>query len=143
MKKTFVTDISQHEVNQLFEGPNLDMAQRYSNLMLLFSLTMFYTPLIPITPLITCLGGIFQYWIEKYMLLKVHNCPESMNSLLPVKFSKAVPFVVLMYGFSNFFFLENLKSSNIIGLISMIVVGGSMLVPVSIFLNRFDDKVNI
>lgn len=53
--------LTQKELNRLYEGPMLDMAQRYSNLMLLFMLTMFYTPLIPVTPLITGLGALLQY----------------------------------------------------------------------------------
>lgn len=52
-KKQQAAKLSQHKLNTLYEGAVLDMAQRYSNLMLLFMITVFYTPLIPITPLIT------------------------------------------------------------------------------------------
>jgi hypothetical protein len=83
--------LSQHELNVLHEGPVLDMAQRYANIMLLFMLTAFYTPLIPLTPLVTGSGALMQYWIEKFMLLRVHSRPETMGRFIPNLVAKVFP----------------------------------------------------
>ena len=72
--------MTQGEANKLSEGPSLDMAQRYSNLMLLFTMTIFYLPLIPYMPLITFLAGMVQFWSVKLMVLYNHKKPEMMGS---------------------------------------------------------------
>lgn len=134
--------ISQRELNIIFEGPVLDMAQRYSNLMLLFMMTVFYTPILPITPLITGLGAIWQYWIEKYMLLRVHCRPETMGSFMPSLVSTALPIYVILYGFSNYFFLTQLRGSNTIGLISLIFSIAYFFIPAQFLVTKFIKEVN-
>lgn len=57
--------LTQRQANKLFEGPPLDMAQRYSNTMLLLTLSAFYVYILPIVPIIALCGTLFQYWIEK------------------------------------------------------------------------------
>jgi len=44
--------MNQKELNELFEGPPVDMAQRYSSSMLLLMLSCFYVTLIPLLPVI-------------------------------------------------------------------------------------------
>lgn len=131
------SQLSQHELNVLFEGPVLDMAQRYSNLMLLFMLTVFYTPLIPITPLFTGLGALLQYWIEKYMLLKVHCRPETLGAFMPSLVSSALPPFIILYGLSNYLFLNQLRGDNTIGFVSFIFSIGYLLVPAQYLVQKF------
>jgi hypothetical protein len=45
--------LTQRQANALFEGPPLDMAQRYANTMLLFAMTVFYAYPLPIMPILT------------------------------------------------------------------------------------------
>lgn len=128
--------LSQHELNVLHEGPVLDMAQRYANIMLLFMLTAFYTPLIPITPLVTGLGALMQYWIEKFMLLRVHSRPETMSSFMPNLVAKVFPSCVVLYGISNYIFLRQLKGENTIGLASLIFSAAFLLFPTKFIIKK-------
>lgn len=135
------SNISQRELNSLHEGPILDMAQRYSNFLLLFMLTMFYTPLLPITPLITGCGATMQYWIEKYMLLRVHSRPEMMGAFMAETISSIFPYIIALYGFSNYYFFRDLQGSNLIGLISLCFCAIALLIPQKQMVRYFTKEV--
>jgi len=60
----------------MWEGPPLDMANRYANTANLFLTAIFFHPLLPCAIPIACVGFIFTYWINKAMLLKMHKIPE-------------------------------------------------------------------
>lgn len=51
-KKGENSKLTQRQANLLFEGPPLDMAQRYANTMLLFCMTVFYVFPLPVMPLL-------------------------------------------------------------------------------------------
>ena len=51
--------MTQGEANRMTEGPPLDLAQRFANIMLLFLMSIFYFPLIPYMPLITFLAALY------------------------------------------------------------------------------------
>jgi hypothetical protein len=140
-KKQQKANISQHKLNTLYEGAVLDMAQRYSNLMLLFMITVFYTPLIPITPFITGWGALIEYWIEKYMLLNVHNRPETLGSFMPNLVASSLPPFMIIYGVSNYIFLRQLKGSNLVGLISIIIPAICMFFPFRLLARKWVEDV--
>ena len=52
MKKGEESKLTQRQANTLFEGPPLDMAQRYSNTMLLFCMAVFYAFPLPMISII-------------------------------------------------------------------------------------------
>ena len=68
--------LTQQQANELYEGPKLDMANRFANTSNLFLTTIFYTPLIPIAPIVAMLGTFFSYMIDKWMLVRRHSRPD-------------------------------------------------------------------
>ena len=89
--------MSQRQANALFEGPPLDMAQRFANTMLLLLLTLFYFHLLPILPLIAGLGAVWQFWIEKYVLLRRHKIPEVVGSTIALFFANSLGVIVFIW----------------------------------------------
>lgn len=67
---------SQAEANFLFEGPPVDLADRNAHLVKTYIVTMFYAPLLPLVILIGVLAFIIDYWVSKYMLLRIHARPK-------------------------------------------------------------------
>lgn len=67
---------SQAEANYLFEGPPVDLADRNAHLIKTYMVTMFYSPLIPLVILIGVIALIVDYWVSKYMLLRIHARPK-------------------------------------------------------------------
>lgn len=84
--------MTQRQANQLYEGPALDMAQRYANTMLMFCMCVFYVFPLPVMPLLCFGGASFQYWIEKYILLRRHKIPEQLGATMAQVFSNMIPF---------------------------------------------------
>ena len=87
--------LTQRQANDLFMGPNVDMAQRYANTALLLFLTVFYCFPLPIMPALAFFGTVFQYWLEKYLLLRRHRFPEQMGSVMAKTLSNSIPYVLL------------------------------------------------
>jgi hypothetical protein len=57
--------LSQRQANQLFEGVNFIISERYAKTMLLFLLVCFFSYPIPLIPVVAFFGGIFQYIVDK------------------------------------------------------------------------------
>jgi hypothetical protein len=56
----------------LFEGPPLDLAQRYANNMKSFMVALVYAPILPAGLILCSIGILFEYWIDKALLLRRH-----------------------------------------------------------------------
>lgn len=97
--------LCQRDANTLFENGPVDMAQRYATTMNLFLLVCFYTPLIPVSPLIGLMGGLASYWVDKSMLVRRHKMPEMMGSTMAKFFSNTVPYAMILYGVGNHVFV--------------------------------------
>jgi hypothetical protein len=68
--------LSQDEANKLFEGPQIDLANRNAHLVKTYMVTMFYAPMLPVGILISAVALGLDYWATKYMLLRVHARPK-------------------------------------------------------------------
>lgn len=128
--------LSQIEANKLLEGIPLDMAQRYANIMLLFQMTIFYLPLIPYVPFITCLGILFQYWCVKIMLIRVHGTPKQLGATLAYFFSNSIPYFMILFGVSNYFWHAVLWKENEVGVVSLFTVVIYLILPIRVLLDR-------
>ena len=102
--------LTQKQANDLFEGPNINMAASYAKTGLLFLIVSFYTPIIPILPMIGLVGIFFQYWVEKYLLLRRFSVPETMGWEMAKFYCSLVPYGMLLYSISNYVFLYELSN---------------------------------
>ena len=119
------------------EGPPLDLAQRFANIMLLFLMSIFYFPLIPYMPLITFLAALYQFWIVKLMILYVHKRPEMFGSSIAHFFANSIPYFMLLYGASNFFWLCSLRTDNEVGVVSLFTCVAYIILPVRTIIDKF------
>ena len=139
MKQGEDCKLTQRQLNALYEGQPIDLAQRYSNAMLLLMICLFYVSLLPILPFI-CLGGaIYQYWIFKWMLVRHHKTPQQMGSYLDVNVRTLLPFVMFLYGLGQYYFVGSLSDgdnwSSIFAFIATILY---LIVPLHIIEKKFD-----
>lgn len=74
------------------------MAYKYSNTGLLFLVVSFYTPMNPLLPMVALVGIFFQYWTEKYLLLRRYSVPETMGSDMAMFYGGLVPLAMVLYG---------------------------------------------
>jgi hypothetical protein len=73
-------NISQARANELYEGPEFDLSSRTAHIVKTFILCIAYSPLVPIAIPISICGLMIEYWISKYMLLRVHTRPRNYGN---------------------------------------------------------------
>lgn len=101
--------MTQKEANELFEGPPVDMAQRYANIMKTTIVTFAYAPIIPLGFLISLAGLFLEYWIDKYVLLNRHSRPVRFGSDLSSVMTHILPYAVFIYAVMTYVFMDELS----------------------------------
>ena len=89
--------MTQAQAHELFEGPRVDMANLFANTANLFLVAIFYSTLAPILIPIAAIGMTYGYWIEKFMLLRVHRVPEQMSGFMTIFISNLLPYFALIW----------------------------------------------
>lgn len=135
--------LNQAEANLIWEGPEVDMAQRYANLMKTLIVTLAYAPILPMGILISIAGLIFEYWIDKYLLIRRHKRPARLSGALAEAMGAFVSWAVLIYAIMNYVFMAELNEENsMAAFIWMMIVIGYFILPIQAISKMFD-KENI
>lgn len=61
---------TQAEANKMMQFPEYDIGKRYGEVLEIIWFTFLYMTLIPIGGILSCIGLVFYYWIDKYNLLR-------------------------------------------------------------------------
>ena len=69
------SDLAQIDANKLFEGIAISLVDKYAELISLLFFTAFYISFIPIASVITIIGLILFYFVNKYLLLFRYKKP--------------------------------------------------------------------
>lgn len=70
---------------------------------------IFYSPLIPQAIPLALVSIFFNYWVTKYMLLRKYKMPEMFSSLMATFFANLMPWLVLLWAISAYFFFISLS----------------------------------
>lgn len=133
--------LTQRQANDLFEGPQMNIASVYANSTLLVLIVCLYAPIHPLLPLIALLGIFVQYWVEKYLLLRRYSIPEATGNQMANFYASILPYALLIYAIGNHVFLNRLSNGkNTHGQWSMWFMLAYILLPVRIVLNLFTDN---
>ena len=129
--------LTQKQANKYFENPGVNIAKLHATTMLLFLMTVFYLPLLPVAPVIGLGGTIFSYVVEKYLLLRRHKMPEQFGPSMSRFFLSLVPYAMVVYALSSFLFSNRLAERvNLINLISLVTLAIFFLLPVERAITR-------
>ena len=117
--------VSQAKANYYYQNEPIDIADCYSDLLVRFILALAYAPLLPVIVPITILGYLFDYIVNKYVLLRLSCRPKLLSEKITFKMMFFVKPAIVLYGLSILFFFKNLsESTRPIGIIAA-VIGGS------------------
>jgi len=75
------------------------------------------------------------------MLLNVHSRPETLGSFMPALVAQSLPPFLVIYGVANYIFLNELRGSNLVGLISIFVPLIYMLLPLKLLAKKLVSEV--
>jgi hypothetical protein len=96
--------LTQLDAHTVFEGPEFDVAEKYAGVVKTVWLTAFYAPAIPICIPISLGGLFFQYWAEKYVLLRRSSYPLTMGSHLPKSTIVSLECTTFIYALGSLIF---------------------------------------
>jgi hypothetical protein len=139
MKKKFAkgekVDISQRELNALFENPSIDISFKYSYIAKTFLMSAFYIPLFPLGSVISLIGLILVYFIEKFNLLYTYKRPEMINSTISKFYTDFFKIMIFTFSVGNWIFLSN-SFDKLWSLISIILFGCLVVIPYQVVFRK-------
>jgi len=103
--------MTQAEANTLFEAPHHHMPYKYSNLIKTMLLTSFYAPAMPIAILISIIGLVVTYWVDKYLLLRRNSFPVPLNNQLSDSMLEYLEWMAFTFSAGNVLFTYTLVNS--------------------------------
>lgn len=123
--------LSQNEAKKLFEGPELDMPQRYATLMKTYLLTVVYAPMMPLSFIFGLLALCIQYWVDKYMLLRVHARPVRLGHDLDEVMIQIIPVGAVLYACGIWIFFVDFDDDFYVpGVVAVVTTIACYLLPV-------------
>ena len=87
---------TQQQMNELFEGPEFVLEERYPVFLNTLFVTLFYCGGIPILLPFAMLMVFFSYFVDKYMLMRVYKMPMFDHSLA-VMTAKLLPVAMTLH----------------------------------------------
>ena len=103
---------TQKELNDLYEYPDMDISYKYSYISKTMFMTMFYLPIFPLGVLISLLGFILAYFLEKLNFTHGYKRPEMLNEKLGEIHINFFIFVLIFYSIGNYIFMEGLLKND-------------------------------
>jgi hypothetical protein len=88
---------TQLAANNAYEGPEVDLVDRFASILKTLFLSLFFAPIVPIGPAIGLCGVVIEACIFKYMLLRVHCKPRIYQASLVIGSAEWMHWGILAY----------------------------------------------
>jgi hypothetical protein len=116
----------QSDLNTLLEGPQPDPSKWYTHCLVSFSTGLFFLPITPVGIIFAILEAVIQYWVDKWMVLKVYTRPKVVGYWLPMSIFCRLDFPFLIFAIGQIIFDAVLRSE--VGVPSQIILFTSLTV---------------
>ena len=127
---------TQKELNELYELPPMNIALKYSYIAKTLLMSFLYIPIFPLGLLISFVGLLFGYWLEKFNFANMYKKPEMLNRQLAEFYVSNFILVFFAYGVGDYIFLKDVYDSKIWSLINIIAFGILIIIPYHRLLSR-------
>lgn len=92
-RKSFI----QRDMNLFSVGPNFEMIPKYALALNTIFVTLFYCSGMPILLFLGTASLFFQYWVEKYLLLRFYARPPHYNHDINTITLRVIPIALLLH----------------------------------------------
>jgi hypothetical protein len=99
-------------------------------------MTFLYIPIFPLGIVISLLGFIFGYFLEKFNYCYMYKRPEMLNHRLCVFYVNHFDIILFVYSIGNYIFMNDAYNNKTISLVSIIIFGIITIIPYSKFLQK-------
>ena len=91
---------NQREANQWFEGEQFNFAQSYANHLVTIMISLFFIPILPLSPILGAVSIITAHYMEKYLLLRRNSAPKAIGSKLCFTIFRFYDIVIIVFAVS-------------------------------------------
>ena len=100
-------NLTQRELNTLYELPDMQISFKYSYLVKTVLMTFFYLPLFPLGTIISSIGLLFGYYLEKWNFSKMYKRPAMLNNTIVDFYSAFFPLNFFILGLGDHIFMSD------------------------------------
>jgi len=129
-------NMTQRELNDLFELPDMCISYKYSYLAKTLLMTFLYIPIFPLGILISLLGFILGYLLEKFNYSHMYKRPEMLNHKLCVFYVNHFDIIIFVYAIGDYIFMHDAYENGVIPLAKIIIFAIITIVPYSKLLKK-------
>jgi len=127
--------MTQKELNDLFEYPDMNLAYKLSYLVKTLSMCFFYFPIFPGGFIIAFIGFVFAYWVEKYVFTNQCKRPDMLDEIIEKYYANFFIVVLFIGGIGDYIFLHDAFDTNAWCLVNIILFGVLIIVPYTKLIN--------
>ena len=120
---------TQKELNDLYELPPMNIAAKYSYIAKTLLMSFLYIPIFPLGLIISFVGLLFGYWLEKFNFANMYKKPEMLNRQIAEFYVGYFILVFFAYGVGDYIFLQDVYDSKVWSLINIIAFGILIIIP--------------
>lgn len=95
----------------MWEGPAISNADNYQYLYRVLIITAWFAHSAPLGVLVSFIGLVLDYWINKYMLLRLCKTPEHLSKCIAIPIIKCLQILPLVYLFGMLEFAYKVSDS--------------------------------
>jgi hypothetical protein len=114
----------------------MSISYKYSYLAKTLLMTFLYIPIFPLGVVISLVGFILGYLLEKFNYAHMYKRPEMLNHKLCVFYVNHLDVVIFVYAIGDYIFMHNSYENKIIPLTKIIIFGVLTILPYKKFLKR-------
>ena len=122
-------NLTQRELNSLYELPDMKIAYKYSYIGRTLLISFFYMPIFPLSTFISFVGFLLGYFLEKLNFVHLYKRPEMLNSKICEFYSNYLILNFFMLGVGDFIFLSDIKENNKWPFLNILLFGLLILIP--------------
>ena len=126
--------MTQKELNQLYEYPDMHISYKYAYLMKTTAMTFFYLPIFPIGFIISFCGFILGYLLELFNFTHIYKRPEMLDETITKAYVYNFIFILFIGGIGDLFFFYEIFPNKAFSLLNFFLFLILIFVPYTKFL---------
>ena len=128
-EKKIIGSKTQKDLNALYELPPMNVSAKYSYIFKTLLMSFLYIPIFPLGILISFVGFVVAYWLEKINFARYYKRPEMLNKQLCEFYVNYFIVVLFAYGIGDYIFLSDAHESKTWSLVNIIVFAVLIIIP--------------
>jgi hypothetical protein len=126
---------TQRELNELYELPSMNIAEKYSYIYNTLLISFFYISIFPLGIVISFFGLCLGYYLEKFNFCHMYKRPEMLNDLLCKTYINYFIIVLFVSGIGDYIFKYDVYYISIWPIINIIIFGVLIIIPYQYLVN--------